>query len=178
MEWETEKQPGPEGREGEEKRERPGAYYGVVGRGAALCARCLEDLLGGQGRVLVEKAVLPRAGDLRALVLLSLGNTLWEEQLLARLGPQTAVVMNLDEVAELPEGLSAGGRLVTCGLDPRATLTVSSLREEAGRLAVQCCLQRSLPGRAGVWEPQEFGVSVPAAEEVGAVLAAVAAALC
>ena len=144
MEWETEKQPGPEGWEGEVKREKAGAYYGVVGRGAALCARCLEDLLGGQGRV----------------------------------GPQTAVVMNLDEVAELPEGLSAGGRLVTCGLDPRATLTVSSLREEAGRLAVQCCLQRSLPGRAGVWEPQEFGVSVPAAEEVGAVLAAVAAALC
>ena len=152
-------------------------HFGVIGHGAGLCARRLGELLDGRVEVYADRAAVPVAEKLWGLLVLSLTGAAWEADLANRLAPGAALILDLDQVGDFPYPLVTGGPLITCGLDSRATLTASSLQEEGGRLLVQCCLQRNLLGRSGLWEPQEFGILAPAAEDVSVLLLAVAAAL-
>lgn len=52
--------------------------------------------------------------------------------------------------------------LVTYGLNPRATVTASSLRADSTQTEIFCCIQRSLISLKGrLIEPQEFSLLLP-----------------
>ena len=70
-----------------------------------------------------------------------------------------AIVLNSDEENFAGPGLKRPVKLITYGLNPKSTVTASSIDME-GPVSVQCCIQRSFENFSGdVLEPQEFLVS-------------------
>lgn len=152
---------------------------GIVGSGAAESARQLKSLCGEDDlAVFVDSEAAKNIANLSALLVLSLSGQEWEEHLADRLPKDAALILNADEIRQFPYPLRPGLRLVTCGINPKASVTASSMQTEGGKQYVQCCIQRNLTTPSGVLEPQEFGVEAPAATaSVAALLATVAASL-
>lgn len=68
-------------------------------------------------------------------------------------------LLNTDQTTHL---LNKQALLVTYGFNPRASVTVSSLRSEASQTEMFCCIQRTLITLKGrLIEPQEFSLMLP-----------------
>lgn len=91
-------------------------------------------------------------------------------------------IINADDCAELKNiTLSAGVTKITCGVNSKAGITISSIGENMdGTETIQCCIQhriRTLSGR--IIEPQEFsvnvrGVNYPISEVLSLITTAIA----
>ena len=70
-------------------------------------------------------------------------------------------LLNTDE--KITADIDKKSLLITYGLNPLATVTASSMKEEAGKTVFSCCLQRSIVTLKGkIIEPQEFPVALKA----------------
>lgn len=92
----------------------------------------------------------------------------------------TILVVNTDDRRVFPLKMKTGSKLITCGLNYKASVTLSSylepIEEEQGS-KIQCCIQRNIPTVSGkILEPQEFSVLLQQGQKsVSSALAAVTA---
>ena len=88
-------------------------------------------------------------------------------------------MVNTDDRRVFPLKLKTGNKLITCGLNHRASVTLSSYLEpmayEKGK--IQCCIQREIPTVSGnIFEPQEFSLLLEQGQKsVSSALAAITA---
>lgn len=96
------------------------------------------------------------------------------------LDKKSILIINSDDKTGFCDTLLPNVPIITCGLNNKASLTVSSMVKDEWWEVIQCCVQRtivSLSGKEIV--PQEFSVRVKNSysENVSGILAAVAAAM-
>lgn len=124
-----------------------------------------------------------KSRNLSFSIFVHLGNTKnyeYTKEDIACLVNHTILVVNTDDRRIFPLKLRAGNKLITCGLNHRASVTLSSylepMQEEKGS-KIQCCIQREIPTISGkVFEPQEFSVLMKQGEKsVSGALAAITA---
>lgn len=86
------------------------------------------------------------------------------------------VIVNSDDKRIFPPIISPDSTLITCGMNQKASVTISSVTEEMGASRIVCCLQHALQSISGnTLEPQEFLVAMSGEEQsVSGALAAVA----
>ena len=74
----------------------------------------------------------------------------------------TILIVNTDDRRVFPLKLKTGNKLITCGMNHRASVTLSSYLEPMGdekSSKIQCCIQRNIPTVSGrIFEPQEFSL--------------------
>ena len=88
----------------------------------------------------------------------------------------STIIINSDDKSIFPFFLKKGAALVTCGLNSKASVTVSSLDEDFGREHFQCCIQRNIKTYDGdIIPPQEFPVEISRMKNIQNALVAVAA---
>ncbi len=87
------------------------------------------------------------------------------------------MIINSDDKRIFPLTLDTGSTLITCGLNGKANVTVSSVSNCMEFDRIQCCVQRTIRTLSGAClEPQEFAVNIGGKEKsVSGVLAAVTA---
>lgn len=87
------------------------------------------------------------------------------------------VIINSDDKRIFQEMVDSESQLITCGMNQKANVTLSSVTEEMGTGRMVCCLQHKVQSVSGhALEPQEFAVKLPDEEQsVSGVLAAVTA---
>lgn len=116
-------------------------------------------------------------------IFIHLGNTKnyqYTKEDIACLVNHTILVVNTDDRRIFPLKLRTGNKLITCGLNHRASVTLSSYLEPIGDEKgnkIQCCIQRDIPTISGkVFEPQEFSVLMKQGQKsVSGALAAITA---
>ena len=72
---------------------------------------------------------------------------------IACLARHTILIVNTDDRRVFPLKLKTGNKLITCGINHRASVTLSSYLEPMGdekSSKIQCCIQRNKIGRAHV----------------------------
>ena len=114
-------------------------------------------------------------------IFLYLGNTKNDENTkedIVYLSKHTILVVNTDDRRVFPLKLKTGNKLITCGLNHRASVTLSSYLEPMGdekSSKIQCCIQRNIPTVSGrIFEPQEFSLLLEQGQKsVSGALAAV-----
>lgn len=123
-----------------------------------------------------------KSRNLSFSIFLYLGNTKNDENTkedIAYLAKHTILVVNTDDRRVFPLKLKTGNKLITCGLNHRASVTLSSYLEpmayEKGK--IQCCIQREIPTVSGnIFEPQEFSLLLEQGQKsVSSALAAITA---
>lgn len=89
------------------------------------------------------------------------------------------LIINSDEKSIFPFFIEKGTTLITCGLNNKANVTMSSVIDDEEGQTIQCCIQRTIKTYKGEnFEPQEFPVKVEGNNcDISRVLAAVAAAI-
>ena len=90
----------------------------------------------------------------------------------------TILIVNTDDRRVFPLKLKTGNKLITCGMNHRASVTLSSYLEPMGdekSSKIQCCIQRNIPTVSGrIFEPQEFSLLLEQGQKsVSGALAAV-----
>lgn len=90
----------------------------------------------------------------------------------------TILIVNTDDRRVFPLKLKTGNKLITCGMNHRASVTLSSYLEPMGdekNSKIQCCIQRNIPTVSGrIFEPQEFSLLLEQGQKsVSGALAAV-----
>ena len=81
------------------------------------------------------------------------------------------VILSSDDKKIFPFFLKKGLSLITCGLSSKASITISSMDRDEGK--IQCCVQREIVSLTGeVFEPQEFSIKRDKKAEVDRVLIA------
>ena len=112
----------------------------------------------------------------RMLLYLSGEKKTWLSQSTLRecLDKPNVIIVNSDDKRIFPLMLTSGSMLITCGMNSKASVTISSVTQNMGASRVVCCLQRGIRSLSGnTLEPQEFAVEVDGEEaSVSGVLAA------
>ncbi len=90
------------------------------------------------------------------------------------------LIVNIDDKRVFPLKIKRGNRLITCGLNHKASVTVSSFLEPMGdetKSKIQCCIQKNIQTLSGnIFEPQEFSLFLKEGQKsVSGALAAIAA---
>lgn len=87
------------------------------------------------------------------------------------------IILNSDDHKILPIKTNSEKRIITCGLNSKANVTISSVSESILLEQIQCCVQETIHTISGMQlEPQEFAVQVDNEDKsVSGVLAAVTA---
>ena len=93
------------------------------------------------------------------------------------LAHRNIMIINSDDKRIFPLTLGTGSTLITCGLNGKANVTVSSVSNCMEFDRIQCCVQRTIKTLSGAsLEPQEFAVNIGGkGKSVSGVLAAVTA---
>lgn len=82
--------------------------------------------------------------------------------ILQHLNEQDYIIINADEIEILKKIHGKKVNIITYGLNPKASVTLSSIETIELSPTVQCCIQRSLITLAGIEiEPQEFPIMLP-----------------
>lgn len=119
--------------------------------------------------------------NLKFSIFIHLGSTKnyeYTKEDIASLVKNTILVVNTDDRRVFPLKLKTGNRLITCGLNHRASVTLSSYLEPMGdekSSKIQCCIQRNIPTVSGkIFEPQEFSLILKQGQKsVSGALAAI-----
>ena len=81
------------------------------------------------------------------------------------------VILSSDDKKIFPFFLSKGLSLITCGYSSKASITISGMDKDEGK--IQCCVQREIVSLKGeIFEPQEFSVERDKKAEVDRILIA------
>ena len=84
------------------------------------------------------------------------------------------VILSSDDKKIFPFFIKRGLSLITCGVNSKASITVSSMDKDEG--IIQCCVQRQIVDLTGrIFESQEFPFERDEKESVDRVLVAVGA---
>lgn len=92
---------------------------------------------------------------------------------------KSVIIANCDDKNIFPFSLNIKTSLVTCGLNPRSGVTVSSVSEDYYNEKILCCIQKSIQTLSGnIIVPQEFPVKLEGGNnDISKALAAIAAAI-
>ena len=84
------------------------------------------------------------------------------------------VILSSDDKKIFPFFLSKGLSLITCGFSSKASITISGVDKDEGK--IQCCVQRDIVSLTGeIFEPQEFSIERDKKAEVDRILIAAGA---